>query len=45
VIALASMKSSGCESEDEERGREQEAGHDRRNHSGQQKDREDDAHG
>lgn len=45
VIALVSLKGSGCGSEDDERDREQEASRDRRNHSGEQKDRQDDAHG
>jgi hypothetical protein len=45
VIALVSLKGPGCGSEDEECDREQEASRDRRNHSGQQKDRQDDAHG
>src|SRR5664280_2773367 len=44
VIALVPLKGSGCESEDDKRDREQEASRDRRNHPGQQKDRQDDAH-
>jgi len=45
VIALVPLKGSGCRSEDDERNREQEASRDRRNHTGEQKDRQDDAHG